>query len=80
MRQEQLISFFRHVAAHQSTHGIQHAFRFKTILSDRKKGYLLPAEYRASAGANPTTATTSTPVQPETIEIQPATVVRFPLQ
>lgn len=51
MKQSQLIAFFRHVAAREATYGIQNAFRFKSVLSGRKKGALLPAQYRAGAGA-----------------------------
>jgi len=50
MKQDQLIAFLRHVSAREQTHGIQNAFRFKCVLSGRKKGSLLPAQYSAGAG------------------------------
>ena len=54
MKQEMLIMFFWHIAAHETTYGIQNAFRFKAILSKQKKGSLLPTQYGdigAGAGA-----------------------------
>ncbi len=54
MKREMLITFFRHIAARETTYGIQNAFRFKAVLSKRKKGSLLPTQYGdigAGAGA-----------------------------
>ncbi|KAF8808352.1 hypothetical protein BYT27DRAFT_7210896 [Phlegmacium glaucopus] len=45
MKHEAMIQFFEHIAAWQTTHGIQDAFRFKTILYSRKKGFLREARY-----------------------------------
>ena len=46
MRLDSLIQFFKHVSQCKSSHGIPNGFQFKAILSSRKKGYLLPANYK----------------------------------
>jgi hypothetical protein len=45
MKQEAIISFFRHIATREGSHGISNAFRFKGILSSRKKGDLQKSRY-----------------------------------
>ncbi|KAF8805983.1 hypothetical protein BYT27DRAFT_7257398 [Phlegmacium glaucopus] len=45
MKREAMLQFFHHIAARQESHGIQDVFRFKAILSSRKKGSLLEAKY-----------------------------------
>ena len=69
MKQHQLFTFFRHVSACEQTHGIQNTFRFKSVLSGRKKASLLPVQYVASAGAGGTSmvATTQPEAQQETV-------------
>ncbi|KAF8805301.1 hypothetical protein BYT27DRAFT_7258411 [Phlegmacium glaucopus] len=53
MKREAMIQFFQHVVARQESHGNQDAFRFKAILSSRKKGTLRDAKYfDADAGVN----------------------------
>ena len=87
MKQDQLLSFFRHISAREQTHGIKNAFRFKSVLSGRKKGFLLSARYGAGAGAGAAgpsfVATTSQQeTHPETIEpgtLGPAAVGLAPL-
>jgi len=46
MKLESVIRFFKHVADREGSHGIPHAFRFKAILSSRKKGTMGPAHYK----------------------------------
>jgi hypothetical protein len=65
MKQDQLITFFRHVVAREATHGIQN---FKSVLSGRKKGHLLPAQYGAGAGAGSDGNSTSGQILPTTVE------------
>ena len=45
MKLEAIIKFFKHIAAREAAHGIPQAFRFKSVLSSRKKGDLHPARY-----------------------------------
>ena len=45
MRRSEMIKFFDHIGNRQSSHGINDAFRFKTVLSSRKKGDLTRAVY-----------------------------------
>ena len=45
MKLEAMIKFFHHIASRETLHGIPHAFRFKSVLSSRKKGCLRPAHY-----------------------------------
>lgn len=71
MKQDQLLSFFRHISAREQTYGIKNAFRFKSVLSGRKKGFLLPAQYGAGAGAAGSSflaPTSQNGTQPETVE------------
>jgi hypothetical protein len=46
MRQEDIIKFFKHVASRESSHGVKDAFRFKKVLTSRKKGMLLSPKYK----------------------------------
>ena len=46
MKLETLLKFFKHIAEREASHGIPHAFRFKNVLSRRKKGSLHAARYR----------------------------------
>jgi hypothetical protein len=41
-----MIQFFDHIGNRQSSHGIKDAFRFKAVLSSRKKGDLTKAVYK----------------------------------
>ena len=72
MKQHQLFTFFRHVSAHEQTHRIHNAFRFKCVLSGRKKGSLQPVQYVAGAGAGGTSmvATTQPGTQQETVVLE----------
>ena len=45
MKFEVMVKFFNHVAERETSHSIAHAFRFKAVLSSRKKGSLHPAQY-----------------------------------
>jgi hypothetical protein len=45
MRREAITKFFKHIAAREASHGIQNAFRFKAVLSSRKKGNLCNTSY-----------------------------------
>jgi hypothetical protein len=49
MRREDMINFFDHIGNRQTSHGIRDAFRFKAVLSSRKKGDLGGAKYRDPA-------------------------------
>jgi hypothetical protein len=46
MRQEDMIKFFEHVANRQASHGVKDAFRFKAVLTTRKKGDLGSTKYK----------------------------------
>ena len=46
MQHEDMINFFDHIGNQQTSHGIRDAFRFKAVLSSRKKGDLGGAKYR----------------------------------
>jgi len=46
MKIESLINFFKHIAQREASHGITNAFRFKNVLTSRKKGVFRPARYR----------------------------------
>jgi hypothetical protein len=50
MKLEALKKFFEHISRRQETHGTSHAFRFKNVLSSRKKGSLRPARYADDVG------------------------------
>ena len=52
MKQNMLISFFKHIVTCKATHGIQLAFPFKVVLSGRKKSSLLPAQYECGVGGD----------------------------
>ena len=41
-----LIDFFKHVLQRETSHGIKKAFRFKAVLSSRRKGTLGPSRYK----------------------------------
>jgi hypothetical protein len=45
MKQEALMKFFRYIASREVSHGIQDAFKFKAVLSSRKKGVLQKSMY-----------------------------------
>jgi hypothetical protein len=40
MKYDAIIKFFQRIASREASHGVQHAFRFKAILSRRRKGIL----------------------------------------
>lgn len=46
MKVDSLVKFFKHVAERETSHGISDSFKFKSVLSSRKKGTLLPARYK----------------------------------
>lgn len=46
MNRDALIKFFQHISSREASHGIENAFRFKSILSSRKKGVLRAARYK----------------------------------
>ena len=72
MKQDHLIMFFRHVSDREQSHGIENAFRFKSVLSGRKKGSLLPAQYGASADGTSVVTTTSGDIQPKLGDSDPS--------
>jgi hypothetical protein len=45
MKLDSLTKFFEHISRREETNGISKAFRFKAVLSSRKKGSLRPARY-----------------------------------
>ena len=45
MKFEVMVKFFNHAAKREASHSIAHAFRFKAVLSRRKKGSLRLARY-----------------------------------
>jgi hypothetical protein len=49
MRQEDIIKLFEHAANRQASHGVKDAFRFKAVLSSRKKGNIDGAKYNDPA-------------------------------
>jgi hypothetical protein len=46
MKLDVMLKFFEHIAEREKSHGVTQAFRFKAILSSRKKGSILPAHYK----------------------------------
>src|SRR5882762_6576858 len=49
MRQEDIIKFFEHAANRQASHGVKDTFRFKAVLSSRKKGDINGTKYNDPA-------------------------------
>lgn len=45
MKREAIIKFFQHIATREASHGVPNAFRFKAVLSSRKKGDLCETSY-----------------------------------
>jgi hypothetical protein len=45
MKLDSLVKFFQHVFQREASYGISNAFRFKSILSSRKKGDIRPSRY-----------------------------------
>lgn len=45
MKLDSLISFFKHISDREEHHGLKQAFKFKAVLSSRKKGSLRRASY-----------------------------------
>ena len=45
MKQETLMKFFHYIASREVSHGIHEAFKFKAVLSSRKKGVLQKSRY-----------------------------------
>jgi hypothetical protein len=45
MKREEIIKIFDHIEGRQASHGVKDAFRFKCILSSRKKGSLCVSKY-----------------------------------
>jgi hypothetical protein len=50
MKLNSLIEFFKHVSQREDSHEVPHAFRFKMVLSSRKEGNLIPADYKHDKG------------------------------
>ena len=46
MKLDSLVKFFKHISERELSHGITNAFRFKSVLSSRKKGSIRPARYQ----------------------------------
>ena len=46
MKFETIVRFFKHIVEHEVSHGIENAFRFKNVLSSRRKGSLILARYK----------------------------------
>jgi hypothetical protein len=49
MRQDHIIKFFEHIVQRQSSHGIEDTFKFKAVLTRRKKGDLTATKYPEQA-------------------------------
>src|SRR5882762_792217 len=45
MKLESLVTFFKHISQREISHGIKHAFRFKKVMTSRKKGVLRRSRY-----------------------------------
>lgn len=45
MKHSSLIKLFKHIKGQQISHGVRDAFRFKWVLSSRRKGHLIEAQY-----------------------------------
>lgn len=45
MKRDEIIKFFAHIHTREASHGVEDAFRFKSVLSSRKKGSLQDAMY-----------------------------------
>jgi hypothetical protein len=45
MKREEMIKLFEHIGARQETCGVQDAFRFKAVLTSRKKGTICDTKY-----------------------------------
>ena len=43
---EAIDRFFKHIAEREVSHGIENTFRFKNVLSSRRKGSLIPTQYK----------------------------------
>jgi hypothetical protein len=46
MKLDSMIKFFKHIVDREGSHGIENSFRFKGVLSGRKKGSLRPSRYK----------------------------------
>jgi hypothetical protein len=53
MKLDALIKFFKHISDREISHGIPFAFRFKSVLSSRKKGSLRMAMYDVGPDIEP---------------------------
>ena len=63
MKLKDLKAFFIHVGNRERSHGIPDAFRFKKVLSSRKKGTIYDARYReADLDSDHTPVPTPTPI------------------
>lgn len=64
MRRDEMITFLKHIGNRQLSHGIKDAFKFKAVLSSRKKGDIGGAKYH-DPEPNPayTMATTDDPTE-----------------
>jgi hypothetical protein len=61
MKREELIKLFEHIASREASHGPKKAFRFKAILSSRKKGELRNTRYFDDENPAPAPAVTQDP-------------------
>ena len=56
MKRDDLIKFFAHIHTREESYGIHEGFRFKSVLSSRKKGQLLDATYNNNVAPAPAPA------------------------
>jgi hypothetical protein len=61
MKRDDMIKLFEHIGARQASHGVDDAFRFKKVLSSRKKGSLQEASYHDTNPGNPDPAPAPVP-------------------
>jgi hypothetical protein len=79
MRRDDMINFFDHIGNRQTSHGIKDAFRFKQVLSSRKKGELGTAHYK-DQDPNPAQSIRNepapAPIMEDVRETNPASLIR----
>jgi hypothetical protein len=52
MKLNSMIKFFEHIATREQSYGVEDGFRFKAVLSSRKKGSIHPAKYKTLHGGS----------------------------
>lgn len=50
MKLTSIVKFFEHIAKREELYGVENGFRFKAVLSSRKKGSIHPAKYKTLNG------------------------------